>query len=315
MSILISGSLAYDHIMDFPGSFKDHIMPENLHILNVSFGLEGLRRTWGGTAGNISYTMKLMGGDPIIISAVGKDGSDYLDRLSKMGIKTDHVERDKELVTASCYIITDVDDNQITAFYNGPMILAKNVKIKDIKKKISIALFSPTKKEVILKQIDECEALGIETVFDPGQQITSFNKEELRQAIGRSALVFGNDYEIKLMEKSTGWSKEEILKKVKVLVTTLGKSGSLIETERNKRINVGLCNVPHVKDPTGAGDAYRAGFFVGYEKGFDLKTCGQMGSVAASFAVESVGTQEHYFTLDDFMARYKKAYNEILELK
>jgi len=314
MPILISGALAYDHIMDFPGRFKDHIMPENIHILNVSFGVEKLQRSWGGTAGNIAYTMKLIGGDPIIVSAIGRDGDEYLNRLRKLEIKTDYIQRDKKLMTASCYITTDIDDNQITAFYNGPTILAGNIEIKDIKEKLILAIISPIKKEVMLKQLEECKVLGIESVFDPGQQITSFNKEELRKAIDKSSFVFGNDYEIKLMEKCSGWSKKEILSKVKVLVTTFGKRGSAIETKKNGRIDVGSCIVSEVKDPTGAGDAYRAGFFVGYEKEYDLKTCGQMGSVAASYAIEAIGTQEHYFTPDNFIKRYKKAYNEDFKL-
>ncbi len=314
MSILISGSLAYDNIMDFSGLFRDHIMPENIHILNVSFGVEKLKRSWGGNAGNIAYMMKLIGGDPIIVSAVGKDGNEYIERLNKLGIKTDYIQRNKKLMTASCYITTDIDDNQISAFYNGPMILANDMKIKNIKEKISLAIFSPIKKKVMLRLIAECAGLGIESVFDPGQQITSFNKEELRRAINKSFFVFGNDYEIKLMEKCTGWSKKEILKKVKVLVTTLGKKGSMIETGKSKIINIKPCKVKIIKDPTGAGDAYRAGFFVGYEKGYDLKTCGQMGSVAASYAVETIGTQDYHFSVDNFIKRYKKAYNESLKL-
>lgn len=314
MPILVSGALAYDHIMDFPGRFKDHIMPENIHILNVSFAVEKLQRSWGGTAGNIAYNMKLMGGNPIIVSAVGKDGDEYLNRLRKLDIKADYVRHDKEIMTASCYITTDIDDNQITAFYNGPTILAGNVKVKDIKEKLSLAIMSPIKKEVMLKQLEECKSLGIESVFDPGQQITSFSRNDLRKAINNSTFVFGNDYEIKLMEKCSGWSKKEILKKEKVLVTTLGKRGSLIEAEKGKKIDIKPCKVKIIKDPTGAGDAYRAGFFVGYEKGCELKTCGQMGSVTASFVIEAIGTQEHYFTIDDFIKRYEKAYNEPLRL-
>lgn len=315
MSILISGSLAYDYIMDFPGSFKDHIMPENIHILNVSFGVEKLTKSWGGTAGNIAYNMKLIGGNPIIVSSVGSDGGEYLRRLRKLGIKTNYIISTNKVMTASCHITTDADDNQISAFYNGSTIMAGNIRIKDIKEKLSLAIISPIKKEVMLRQLAMCEDLGIETAFDPGQQITSFSRNDLKKAINSSSFVLGNDYEIKLMQKVSGWNKKEILKKVKFLITTLGKRGSMIETEKNKKVDIMPCRVAVIKDPTGAGDAYRAGFFVGYEKGYDLRTCGQMGSVAASYAVETTGTQEHNFTLGNFIKRYKKTYKEAIILK
>lgn len=314
MSIFVSGALAYDRIMDFPGSFKDHIMPENIHILNVSFGVEKLVQSFGGTAGNIAFNIKLLGGDPIIVSAVGKDGGEYLSRLEGLGIKTNYIQKDDDLLTASCYITTDQDDNQISAFYNGPSILATRVNVADIKEPLSLAIVSPNKKEVILKQIGECSRLGVKAAFDPGQQITSFSREDLRKAISGSYFVLGNDYEIKLMETHSGWKKKEILQKVKVLITTLGKRGSIIETAEGDKVEAKACPPTAVVDPTGAGDAYRGGFFVGYEKGYNLKTCGQMGAVAASYAVETTGTQEYSFTKEDFIQRYKKAFGEDLKL-
>ncbi len=312
MSILVSGSLVYDHIMNFHGSFKDHIMPENLHILNVAFGVDGLVRGWGGTAGNIAYNIKLLGGDPILVSVVGKDGEDYLRRLEDFGIGTGHVRRDSEKMNAFCYITTDMDDNQITAFHKGPNDLIGKISISDIKEKISVAIISPMSPAAILEHLRQCRELGIEALFDPGQEMTAFGREQLRKAIEDAAFIFGNDYEMKLIEKHSGFSKEEILARARFIVTTLGKNGCLVETREGGKIAVAACPSGAVLDPTGAGDAFRAGFLVGYEKGCGLTTCARMGNTAASFAVEIVGTQEHRFTAEEFKERYEKSYREPL---
>lgn len=309
MSILVAGALAFDHIMDFSDRFKNHIMPDKIHILNVSFAVDNIKRSWGGTAGNIAFGIKMLAGDPIIISAVGKDGDEYLHRLEKMGIKTDYIIKDAKLLTASCFITTDMDDNQITTFYNGPFFLESKASINNINESLGLAIISPNKKSVMISQIKKCSQLGIKTAFDPGQQITSFNRNDLKKAITASYFVLGNDYEIRLMEKHSGWTKKEILKRTRVLITTLGKFGSIVETNKGEIIKVKACQSKKVVDPTGAGDAYRAGFFIAYEQGLDLKTCAQTGSVLASYAVETQGTQEYYFTKKSFYKRCKKAFN------
>lgn len=308
MSILVAGALAFDHIMDFPDRFKNYIMPDKIHILNVSFAVDSIKRSWGGTAGNIAFGIKMMGSNPVIISAVGKDGDEYLNRLKKMGIKTDYILKDAKLLTASCFITTDKDDNQITSFYNGPFFLESKASISNINEPLCLAIISPNKKSVMMSQIKKCLQLGIKTAFDPGQQITSFNRSDLKKAISASYFVLGNDYEIKLMEKHSGWTKKEILKKTKVLITTLGKFGSMIETNKGEIIKVKACQSKKNVDPTGAGDAYRAGFFVAYEQGLDLKICAQIGGTLASYAVETLGTQEYSFTKKSFYKRYKKAF-------
>lgn len=314
MSILVSGNLAYDYIMDYRGRFREQIMPENVHILNVAFPVDSLRRGWGGTGGNIAYNIKLLGGQPVLVSSLGSDGDEYFARLQKLGIGTDHVRRDGEVLTASCYITTDLDDNQIIAYHKGPNSLI-NSALGEITPLPALALISPSAAAVMRAQLKQCRAAGIAPVFDPGQEITSFGAAELREAIEGTAFVFGNDYEIRLLETRTGWSKEEILCRTRVLVTTLGKRGCLIETAAGERIEVAACPSLAVKDPTGAGDAFRAGFFVGYERGCTLETCARLGSTAASYAIEAVGTQEHCFTLEEFEKRYEAGYGERISLK
>lgn len=314
MSILVTGALAYDYIMNFQDKFKNHIIPENIHILNVSFPVDTLKLSWGGAAGNIAYNIKLLGGNPVIVSAVGKNGDKYLRRLENLGIKTKYIKKDNKIFTASCYITTDMDDNQISAFYNGPSILARKINIAKIKEPMKLAIISPIKKEIMLKQIEQCRRLKIKAVFDPGQQITDFSKNDLKKAISASYFVIGNDYEIKLMERRSGWSKKQILKKTSILITTLGEQGSISETQNGRKIKTSACPPKKNIDPTGAGDAYRGGFFAGYEKGMEINTCMEMGSIAASYTVETSGTQNHFFTINDFAKRYKKTFKKELFL-
>ncbi|TAN33520.1 carbohydrate kinase family protein [Patescibacteria group bacterium] len=313
MPILVSGSLVYDNIMNFPDSFKNHIMPDNIHILNVCFVVDRLERSWGGTAGNIAYTMKLLGAEPLVVSAVGADGSDYLDYLKKNGIDAANIKIDKKQSTASAYITTDADDNQITAFYNGP--LANVDSLEAVKEKFELAIVSPTQKEAMQKHMHECATFGAKAMFDPGQQITAFTGEELQKMLSQAHFVIGNDYEIKLLEERTGWDANEILKNAKVLIVTLGERGSIIKTAEGEEVKVGSCPPLSFDDPTGAGDAYRAGFLVGFERGYNWKMCGQMGAVAASYAIETFGTQAHNFTKKEFCERYKKAFGEELKLE
>ncbi len=315
MAILVSGSLAYDYIMNFPDTFRNHILPDQLHILSVCFTVDRLERGWGGTGGNIVYTLKMLGDDPIIVSAVGRDGGAYLEYLKKNGIASALVLEDEKLYTASAHITTDKDNNQVTAFYNGPLERAREISIHDLKQKFGLAIVAPTAKEVMMRHVKECRELGISAVFDPGQQITTFNDAELRTTLSQSAFVIGNDYEIKLLQERTGWDAHEILKNTPVMITTLGEKGSIVTTATGEEFDIAPCPPESVDDPTGAGDAYRAGFFVGVEKGFDYQVCGQMGSVAASYAVESYGTQHHQFTVKEFKDRYKKTYGTELKIK
>ena len=314
MAIIVSGSLVYDHIMNFPDSFKNHIMPEQIHILNVCFMVDKVEKSWGGTAGNIAYTIKMLGGDPLLVSAVGKDGGDYLKHFKKNEIGTEYIKMDEKQLTASAFITTDADDNQITAFFNGPLGLAQEVELAAVKKDVKLALISPTHKDTMIKHMLDCKERGFKTVFDPGQQITAFSDVELKKMISAAYFVVGNDYEIKLLQERTGWDASEILKNTKVLITTLGERGSVVSTSEGEIVEAGSCAPNSFDDPTGAGDSYRAGFFVGYEMGRDWKTCAQMGGVAASYAIETFGTQEFNFSKEEFCARYEKAFGEKISL-
>lgn len=310
MAILVSGSLAYDHIMNFPDSFKNHILPEQIHILNVCFTVEKLQKSWGGTAGNIAFTLQLLGGEPIIVSALGSDGADYLAHFKRLGLDTSYVLTAPDQLTASAYITTDVDDNQITAFYNGPLHLPRDRDLSALRQRVKLALISPTNKNVMITHLRQAKQLGWTTIFDPGQQLPMFSPTELWQLIGATDVIIGNDYEIKLLEERSGWSTLKMLESAHTLVTTLGDQGSVITTRGGATIEVAPCPPASVDDPTGAGDAYRAGFCVGLERGQPLKTCGQIGSVAASYAIETYGTQAHTFTKKEFAERYEKTYRE-----
>ncbi|MFH1838529.1 MAG: carbohydrate kinase family protein [Candidatus Kuenenbacteria bacterium] len=304
MSILIVGSLAYDYVMDFPDSFKNHIMPKQLHILNVSFAVDKIKKNFGGCAGNIAYNVKLLGSKPIIFSSLGIDAQDYLFHLNKYKIKNKYIIISKQKTTASAYIITDKDDNQISAFYNGSLNETIDININRIKEKIKIALISPVNKNVMIKCARECCKNNIPFVFDPGQRITEFNKDELQEMISKAKFVIGNDYEIKLMEKKTKWNISKMLNKTEIIIITLGEKGSKIITQ-NKTIKINSYLPKKIVDPTGAGDAYRAGFFTAYIEGKDLKICGEYGSLIASYVVEQYGTQNHFFTREEIEKKLK----------
>jgi len=309
MSILISGSLAYDYIMDFPDSFKNHILPDQIHILNVCFVVDNLKKNYGGVAGNMAYTMNLLGMDPIIFSPLGSDGRDYLDYLKKNKLKTNYIKLSKEKLTSSAHITTDKENNQITAFYNGALLEATDLSISDVKEKVDLVLISPTYKTAMIKHAKECYEQKIPFCFDPGQQVTAFTAQELMMIVGQAKFLIGNDYEIKLIQEKTGWDGEEILNHVEAMIITMGEKGSMVVTKEGT-VEVGICPADSVDDPTGAGDAYRAGFFSAYSQGLDWKACAQMGAVAATYAVENYGTQNHHFTKEEFSQRYRETFGE-----
>jgi len=311
MSLLISGSMAYDSIMDFPDSFKNHILPDQIHILNVCFVVEEMKKNFGGCAGNIAYTMKLLGGDPLILAPLGKDGTDYKQFLKQQGISTKYIPLSEKKFTSSAQITTDKDHNQIIAYYNGAGDEATELHIVDVSEKIELAIIAPTKKEAMIQHANECAEKNIPFVFDPSHQLTAFSDEELKTLIGKAKFYIANDYEMKLTEQKTGWTMEEILQHVEIVIVTQGDKGSFVRTA-DELFEITPCPAFAVQDPTGAGDSYRAGFFAAYAKGLDSETCGRVGSVAATYTVEHYGTQNHHFTLSEFAERYKKAYGEEL---
>jgi len=307
--ILISGSLAYDYIMDFPDSFKNHILPDHIHMLNVSFVVDTLEKNFGGTAGNIGYTMKLLGGDPIVFAALGKDADTYLDHFKKLEMNTSYIRESKELFTSSAYITTDKDDNQITAFYPGAGSESSELHVADVTEKPTFAIIGPSAKDVMIQHAKECYDAHIPFCFDPGQQITTLSPQELMAIIGQAAFLIGNDYEMKMIEEKTGWDGRDLMNHVEVLITTLGSKGSIITT-KDEMIEIPAPAAQSVEDPTGAGDAYRAGFFSSYAEGKDLKTCGQTGAIAALYAIEKYGTQNHTFSIAEFEEIYESVFGK-----
>jgi len=314
MKILISGSLAYDYIMDFPDTFKNHILPDQLHILSVCFVVKELQKNYGGTAGNIGYTMALLKGDPLIFGPLGRDATEYLEYFEKNNINTSYITKSIKKLTASAHITTDKDNNQITAFYSGACDEAVNLHISDVKENIKLAIISPTHKDAMIQHAKECKDANIPFVFDPGQQLGAFNQQEMMMLIGQAKFFIVNDYEMKLTQEKTGWDMNELLSHVEVIIMTLGEKGSIIKT-KDQTFEVGSCPPLSIDDPTGAGDAYRSGFFTAYINGHDYKTCGQVGAVAATYAIEKYGTQNHTFTIEEFKERYKKTFKETIELQ
>lgn len=307
--LLISGSLAYDKIMNFPDSFRNHILPDKLHILNVSFVVDKLKVHFGGTGGNIAYTAKMLGVEPVLVSALGADGGKYRSYLEALEIDVSHIAQATSELTSTAMITTDQDDNQITAFFSGASRYALEQVFPVTNPLPLMAIISPNDKDVMKAHLQQCHDAGIPYCFDPGQQTTTFSGEELRELISGSQFLIGNDYEIQLILDRCEWTLNELLEHTHQVVTTLGSHGSKIQTKEFE-ITVPAVSVASVDDPTGAGDAYRAGFFTAYIQGKGLEICARMGSVAASFAIEHYGTQMHEFTKEMFETRYEEAYGE-----
>ncbi len=292
-TILVSGSLAYDRIMNFPDHFKNHIMPDKLHVLNVSFVVETVEERFGGTAGNIAYNLQFLGVRPLIVSALGEDGDRYKIHLEKEGIDTSLIAVMPERKTAFANIITDLDDNQISAFHAGAL---DDVSVSSaIPKEAEFAIVSPETKTAMMERVAVYKEAMLPYMFDPAQQIPRFNGEELRECITGARVVIGNDYEMSLIERKTGWSILDISKRAKVAVATYGKNGSKIYTGK-ETITVDAIRPRKFIDPTGAGDAYRAGFAAAFLEERPFAECGRIGSWVASRAIEYYGAQEHRFT-------------------
>lgn len=309
--VTVTGSLAFDHIMDFQGKFADHIMPDKIHKLNLSFYLETLKKQNGGTAGNISYNLSLLKTPVAILGIAGKDFTEYSNFLKTSGIDVSSIRILSDELTASAFIMTDKEDNQISGFYPGAIKKADTLSLKDLDYKPSFVIISPDNPLAMVKFVSECQELNIPYMFDPGMQLPSLSDEQLKNGISGAEILIGNDYEMELMKKRI--KDNGLFGKIKVLITTLGEKGSIIEANGETfQIKAGKVSV--AVDPTGAGDAYRGGFMAGYLQKQDLKTCGQMGSIAACFTVEKYGTISHTFTIEEFRERYKENFGEALRL-
>lgn len=312
--ILITGSLAYDQIMDFPGRFSDHILPDKLHLLNVSFLVNQLRKGFGGTAGNISYTLSLLGVKCRILGVAGGDFGPYREFLEKNEIDTTNIKTVDNFFTSVAYGITDSTDNQIWGFYTGADSISDQLSISNIEGIIDFGVIAPHNPKAMIKFAKEYERRKIPYLFDPGMQLPWLKGGDLKNAYKGAKIIIGNDYEISLMEKKTGIGDLHALSgENKVIITTLGGGGSRISGEGSS-INIEPARPLSVSDPAGAGDAYRAGFLAGYLRKYPLKKCGRMGSLAAVYSVEKYGTTTHKFTINGFCKRYKENFGEDLSL-
>ena len=294
MAVVICGSMAFDTIMDFEGRFKEQILPEQLHILNVSFLVPRLQRDFGGCAGNIAYGLKLLGGQPLPMATVGSDGEVYVQRLQQLGIATDFIRLLPEHYTAQAMIMTDRDNNQITAFHPGAMMQAHVTAIEP-RADISLAIVSPDGRDAMWQHAQQLAAAGIPFVFDPGQGLPMFDGQELRQFIDIATWVTVNDYEGKMLSDRTGWSHAEISKHVKGLVVTLGEHGCELWQE-GKQALVPPVQAKAVVDPTGCGDAWRAALLFGLDQGWDLPRCAALGNQIGAIKIASRGPQNYTLT-------------------
>lgn len=302
MSALICGSFAYDTIMVFKDRFRNHILPDKVHILNVAFHVPEMRREFGGCAGNIAYNLKLLGGDPLPMGAVGEDFGPYAEWLDYNGIDRTHVVALEGFYTAQAFITTDMDDNQITAFHPGAMDEA-HCNTVNAAAGIRIGMVSPDGRQAMIDHAGQFAAAGIPFVFDPGQGLPLFGGEDLKRFIEQATWVCVNDYESELLRERTGWTPHEIAEQVEGLIVTLGGEGAHIYT-RDQRIEIPAAQATQVLDPTGCGDAFRGGLLYGLMHGMDWESTGRIAALMGAIKIEHHGTQNHRFTPDVFRARF-----------
>jgi len=307
MKVIVTGSVSFDHVMSMPGRFKDYLMPEKLHILNVSFLMETFSRHYGGTAGNQAYTLGLLQIKPWLAATVGSDFGQYRNHLLKAGVNLKAMKKVKDK-TATGFAMADRDNNQVWGFYSGAMKAAKGLSLKPWFKTGDWVIISPNDPKAMENYIDECVGRGVNFLFDPAFQIPRLSLAKLKKGVMKATIVIGNDYEIALLRQRLKLTKSQILKSGVILITTYGAKGSMIE-KGFEAIKVPIAKPKNSGDPTGAGDAYRAGFLAGYLKKLPLEVCGRMGALTAVYTVERFGTQTHKFTLTEFRKRYKSNFS------
>ena len=311
MSALICGSIAYDNIMVFEDSFKNHILPDQIHILNVSFLVPRLRREFGGCALNIAYNLKLLGAPAIPMGTAGRDFAPYQAWLDEHGIRQDHITVIDHVFTAQAYITTDLDDNQIIAFHPGAMNHSHLNKVGDALD-VTIGIVSPDGRLGMLEHASQFAAADIPFIFDPGQGLPMFDGEELRRFVEQASWIAVNDYEWALLNERTGWDADAVKRRVGALIVTRGAQGSMIYTEDGD-IEIPAAQPAVVADPTGCGDAYRAGLLFGLMRGLDWPTVGRIASLMGAVKIECHGTQNHSFSMEDFERRFEHSFGRPIE--
>ena len=308
MSVIVTGSIATDYLMKYPGRFMEHIRPEHGKI-SVSFLVEDKQMSRGGIGPNIAYTMALLGGKPRIMATVGADFSDYRAWLESKGVDTSLMQVVPGEFTASFFATTDQVSAQIASFYPGAMAYSARQSLKTLTEKPDLVIVSPSAPEAMMKFPAECRELGIHYLYDPSQQVLRLEGSELARDMEGARFLFCNDYEFGLISKKTGWSLDQILDHVQVLVITRGKDGADLYKGGD---SVHIPTVPEneIVDPTGVGDAFRGGFLAGYSRGFDWKLCGEIGSLAAVYCLEQKGTQSHKYTRQEFVERFRRNFDD-----
>jgi len=312
MHTLICGSMAYDTIMVFQDQFKKHILPEKIHMLNVAFLVPEMRREFGGCAGNIAYNMKLLGGDPLIMATVGDDFSTYALHLQKLEISQAHIRHVSGSYTGQAFITTDLDDNQITAFHPGAMSFSEQNKVADASR-VSLGIVSPDGRTGMLEHARQFHDAGIPWVFDPGQGMPMFGGDELLHFVKLADYVTVNDYEAQLLQDKTGKKIAELAKGKRALIITRGGEGSTIYAD-GKEIAIPCAQATALLDPTGCGDAYRAGLLHGIQQGWDWETTGRLASLLGTIKIASRGGQNHAPTRDEIRARFQQHFGYAITL-
>jgi adenosine kinase len=308
---LFCGSVAYDTIMVFEGRFRQHILPDKIHMLNVSFLVPQLRREFGGCAGNIAYNLRLLGDAGYPMATVGRDFGPYAEWLRQAGVPTDHIKVLDSEHTAQGFVTTDLDDNQIWAFHPGAMGSAHLNHVQDAGQ-VAIGIVAPDGRDGMVQHAAQFAAAKVPFVFDPGQGLPMFDGEELRTFISQASLVAVNDYEWQVLQQKTGWSASQVLEHVRALIVTRGAEGSVIHTRKGE-IAIPCAKPAAVVDPTGCGDAYRAGLIHGLLQGYEWETTGRIASLMGAIKIESRGTQNHSFTREQFEERYRTAFGQTLQ--
>lgn len=314
MTIAVTGSMAYDYIMSFPGRFVDHILPDQIEILSVSFLVDSMRRERGGCGGNIAYNLALLGQPTLLMATVGQDAPEYVAWLRDQGVDTSGVLQLSDEFTASFFVSTDRDNNQIASFYTGAMAKASRLSFKDNNPEaIEIAIISPNDPVAMVRYARECQELGIPYIYDPSQQIPRLSPSELVEGIEGAKVLILNDYEFGMIKKQTGLSDDEIQGLAEVVVITRGERGSVVRTCQSTW-QIPIAPPRRIADPTGVGDAYRAGFITGMCRALPWDVVGRMGSLAAAYVLEEHGTQRHRYSLESFRQRYRETFGNALEL-
>jgi adenosine kinase len=310
MKIVVSGSIAYDYLMQFPGRFRDHLIADKLDRISVSFLVENLNRQRGGSAANIAYNLALLGERPILMGTAGSDFPEYRAWLDQHGVDTSAVREIPEVFTASFFANTDVDNNQIGSFYTGAMAYSKGYKLAEaVPQMPDLVVIAPNDPTAMAQLADECHAHRVPFLFDPSQQVIWLDADFLRHGTDLCSLLIVNEYEWEMIAQKTGLTREQLVQEGKTLIVTHGGEGSHIYAGGEHYL-IPVAPVKTIADPTGVGDAYRAGLLKGMASGFGWQLCGQLGAQAAAYVLECMGTQNHHYTLAEFVARFRTAFDD-----